>query len=220
VSTPAASPQRARQQPTREQVLLGALAVVLATQSDPADSSASALPLLAELGIAPAPALTALSLVTPNLLAGRIEQGDGPAVQNVLLAEPAYSATYLVNASKRLAAGRRSAAQERRHLAQHLQAAHARFQAAQEVDRVARRYGRRLGWYALLDSATTPECRRAHGANFDVGAIPAIGYPGSLHGGTCRCRPGPPHPGGKLVDDVVRAELHDLSRPLATSTLG
>jgi hypothetical protein len=57
-----------------------------------------------------------------------------------------------------------------------------------------------LGWYAHPDDRVTPECKAADGANFRADVMPMIGWPGTLHGGTCRCKPGPPWPTDRTVD--------------------
>lgn len=93
---------------------------------------------------------------------------------------------------------------ERRFFAQHLNAERTRQDAARRVDATAARLGvTRLGWRARLDGRTTPACAAAHGNNFDVARPPALGYPGTPHGGTCRCKPGPPFPGQPLIDELV-----------------
>lgn len=209
-----APPQQA---PSSAQVTLGALAVVLAADVAPTTRAALALPLLAELGIAPAAALKALALLVPSApsLAPLGKAGSplapgqplGDALRHVSAAEPVLRATYLVNAARRAHAGQATPAQERAYLARHLAATHARARAAVEVDRAAREHGPLLGWHALLDSQTTPECRAAHGSNFAAGKPPVIGYPGTLHGGTCRCRAGAPFREALATDEAVATNL-------------
>lgn len=55
-----------------------------------------------------------------------------------------------------------------------------------------------LGWRAVLDNRTTPECRWAHGRNFKAARMPEIGWPGAVHI-HCRCSPGPAIPGAPLI---------------------
>jgi len=125
-------------------------------------------------------------------------------------AEPLYRAAFILNSARRVEratkAGRSQAeiiAAERRHYLLHLQAAAKRQAAAAATDRAARRYGRKIGWYAVLDRITSPECRAAHGTNFDLDKRPSIGYPGSVHP-HCRCKPGKPWPNGKSTDVATR----------------
>jgi len=81
---------------------------------------------------------------------------------------------------------------ETRYFGQHRDAIWARAKAAMAVDMAALEHGLLLGWYTHLDDRTTPECRDADGKNFRADAMPLIGYPGTVHGGTCRCTPGAP----------------------------
>ena len=67
-----------------------------------------------------------------------------------------------------------------------------------QIDMEAAVHGRLLGWYAVRSKTTTPECREADGHNFYVDNPPDIGLPGIVHV-NCRCFPGPPHPGGRLL---------------------
>lgn len=114
-------------------------------------------------------------------------------------------AMYIVAASKRLMAGG-SVAAEKRFFKAHLQAEKNRAEAVEAVDREAKRQrqagtiGRILiGWHATLDDRTTPLCRAAHGRNFYADTPPQIGYPGTQHGGQCRCRGGKPWFGGEML---------------------
>jgi hypothetical protein len=98
----------------------------------------------------------------------------------------------------------RALVRERRYFAQHLNAERARMDSARRVDALAGRLGTtRLGWRAVMDERTTEACRAANGRNFDVAKPPPIGYPGTLHGGTCRCVPAPPFPGQPLIDELI-----------------
>lgn len=58
-----------------------------------------------------------------------------------------------------------------------------------------------LGWRAVLDERTTPECRWAHGRNFDATKMPSIGFPGAVHM-RCRCSAGPAVPGAPVIPAV------------------
>lgn len=211
MSAPVAAPPRER---ASDQVTLAALAVVLAGDSDPDETMALALPLLARLGILPPAGLRALALTLPHDLPSP-EPGEppGPALAYTRLAEPVMRAAYLVNASRRLQKGDQSAAEERAHLARHIAASRARQAAATAIDRATRRHGEVLGWYSVRDERTTPECRAAHGSNFLAAVPPKVGYPGTLHGGTCRCKPGPPHREALSVDEAIErfSGRHDIA---------
>ncbi len=96
------------------------------------------------------------------------------------------------------AAGMAQAERERRYYQMHLDAMWQRAKAAAAVDMAALEYGQLLGWRAVLDSHTSPECATANGRNFYAARPPDIGYPGTVHP-ACRCRPVQPWPGGKLL---------------------
>lgn len=102
--------------------------------------------------------------------------------------EAAFRAHYVLNATRRIAAGGTLEA-EQGFFNQHLEAVKQRRKTASAVDRARMRYGTTLGWHAVMDSRTSPECREANGKNFDAGRMPAIGYPGAVHP-SCRCKPG------------------------------
>lgn len=87
---------------------------------------------------------------------------------------------------------------ERRYYGQHLLASWGRDNAAARVDSQAMTSGRLLGWYTVLDSRTSAECRAANQHNFYADQMPRIGYPGMVHP-ACRCLPGPPVPGAPMV---------------------
>lgn len=123
-----------------------------------------------------------------------------------------YRAWYGINAFKRVAGallrgggepfGERlgkAMRAERRYFDAHRLAGKRRMSAARLADAAAERYGPILGWHAMLDEDTTPECREAHGKNFDVRNPPAIGLPGTLHGGRCRCSAGAPFQGAEML---------------------
>lgn len=116
---------------------------------------------------------------------------DTAALHAIQRTEAARRARYVLAAMRRLESGEPTAA-EARLLRAHLRAEEKRQQAARRVDAAAAKWGDLLGWYARKDDRTTPECAHAHGRNFLASRPPAIGYPGMLHGGNCRCKPGPP----------------------------
>lgn len=131
-------------------------------------------------------------------------------------------AAYLINAGRRLGTAvvrertlpgsvQHAIEQERRYVAQHLGAVAHRNVGAMRVAAAAKRYGQELGWYTILDHRTSPECRKAHGSNFDADRPPKIGYPGTVHR-WCRCKPGPPHATTRHTDAAAPKELIALSR--------
>lgn len=210
---PAVAPQRqAPQQPPPTQpaqpanthAILAALVVVLLSGLTFEATVAYVTTLLGSLGIPPEAVRRALSLIRPSFGADGFEAlvaEAGPAEGEIRRTEAARAASYIVNASLRLAANPDPSADaaERRFVAQHVGARQRRLEAAAQVDSQVRLYGPLVGWYSVRDAVTTPECREAHGHNFDVATPPAVGYPGTLHGGTCRCRAGPPHRGAELL---------------------
>lgn len=91
-----------------------------------------------------------------------------------------------------------SVTRERRYYAQHLMAVWQRSNAGAAADSAAMTYGLLLGWHAKADGHTSRECLAANGRNFYADHMPLIGYPGAVHP-HCRCQPGPPFPGARLV---------------------
>jgi len=92
-----------------------------------------------------------------------------------------------------------------RHVAAELR----RLRAAALVDVTSRLLGDRteeqvvesvpmLGWRAVVDNRTTPECKWANGRNFRADRLPIIGLPGAVHP-RCRCTSGPPTPGAPTI---------------------
>lgn len=92
---------------------------------------------------------------------------------------------------------------------QHVHAGTQREQAAAVADSTAAQHGAPvraggkpvtvLGWHAVLDSRTDPQCRAANGKNWILERPPRIGIPGTVHP-ACRCIPVPPYPTRRLVD--------------------
>lgn len=145
-----------------------------------------------------------------------------PAVSKVAQQGPTYRAQYLWNAAKRVGKAVVSPTdsmgdqleKERRYFTQHRTAQNIRRRAAIAVDGAANAHGDVLGWYAVLDEKTTPECRDANGKNFLLYSPPAIGFPGLLHAGNCRCTPGAPHATDKMVGgaQLTSVELSEQTR--------
>jgi hypothetical protein len=137
----------------------------------------------------------------------------GPATWNTIKLNLLRRAQFAVASSRRLAGDLASArsrntsrgqalldgiSRERRYYGQHMGAIWNRMQAAARVDAAADAYGLLLGWYTVLDSHTSAECRAANGKNFRADNRPLIGYPGAVHP-HCRCFPGMPHSGARLL---------------------
>lgn len=188
----AQSAKQQEQQPDQTQIELIVAAILIG-----AGIQATANQLSPRLGI-PAPilfAVLALALNRPTTFGPRTI-GQPSALSEASRIEPQFRAAYILAASRRVrdkvAQGvprEQALRDERRYFLQHMEAMTNRRRAALAVDAAARRYGATLGWHATLDARTTPECRAAHGKNFDVGQRPAIGWPGSVHA-NCRCKPG------------------------------
>ncbi len=114
-----------------------------------------------------------------------------PALKAMERTEVTRRARYIFAAARRLQAGEPATA-EKRLLGAHLAAERRRRAPGQQIDAAAAKYGNLLGWYAKKDRRTTSDCAAAHGSNFLATTPPAIGWPGTLHGGACRCHAGPP----------------------------
>ena len=135
------------------------------------------------------------------------------AVARQVQAEPGMRARYLLASAERIdrtlkatpapivpAPGQgpadlldRALGAEQRYLQQHLDAQRRRLAAAGMVQQAQAQHGLILGWRTQRDSKVTPDCAALDGSNFRADTQPAAGWPGALHGGTCRCYPGPPH---------------------------
>lgn len=106
--------------------------------------------------------------------------------------EATYRAFYVWNATQRIMAApdrAKAIEAEKVYFNQHMDAVSKRRGAANAVDKARAKYGDELGWYAVMDNRTSPECREANGKNFNATHIPSIGFPGAVHP-NCRCRPG------------------------------
>lgn len=123
-----------------------------------------------------------------------------------------YRAAYIAKAARRVAQSPeliQGVLDEIRWYKAHQAAAERRILMAQRVDVFRRRiHSPLLGWYAVMDSRTTGECRAANGRNFFYNRPPVIGYPGAVHP-NCRCTVGPPHPRGKMVDTSAEVQGAD-----------
>lgn len=191
--------------PETEEAVLAALTLLLLSGQAAQVVIPQGVPLLGALGVAADAAKLALTLA----IASPIEYPRAGAAQ-AHIARTSYPrrAAYIVSAARRFDAGG-TLEVERRYLEQHMGAERARVEAASKVDRAAAEHGPILGWKARLDAATTKACRAASGKNFDSRRAPTLpeveegervtGYPGTPHGGVCRCVAVPPYPGATLL---------------------
>lgn len=174
-----------------------------------ASARATASLLSPKIGI-PVPALLPVLLIAMSKpmdygLSGGVSAPASLESQDI---ERLFRAQFVLAGSRRVLAAlragiaaRQALAPEQRYFAQHIVAMRKRRDAAAIADRLATLYGATLGWHAILDSRTSPECREAHGKNFTVGERPAIGYPGAVHP-HCRCKPGRPFATSSTVYSV------------------
>lgn len=195
---------------------LARLAELLLQGSNATDTAAAIAKLLR---VRPDAALLALKLADHEGRGKRATKhqprprGSGQVQRAQARIETYYRAAFIRNSARRMSVRMRGGASpadavaaERRYWAMHEQARRSRQDAANEVAQASAKYGRTdagvplLGWYTHKDDRVTPECAAAEGANFRADVMPMIGWPGTLHGGTCRCRPGPPHLDGDSVD--------------------
>ena len=206
--------------PPQQQALAGAtIATVLVTATSVAEAAEALQGAQALAGLAPAAVRGALAVVMslpPDRL-GAI----GPATLAMIRLNTARRGQFAAMAAKRLtsdfvdarsyglnplAALHDGIERERRYFGQHIEAMYQRAQAGARVDGAAAAYGPLLGWYTVRDHRTSAECKEADGKNFWAATPPAIGYPGGVHP-HCRCFPGRPHEGARLVPGprVLRA---------------
>ncbi|HMG63948.1 MAG TPA: hypothetical protein VK599_13450 [Streptosporangiaceae bacterium] len=225
MTTPPQPPPQGQQPPPQQQgdglddaALAVAVAALLAGTAVAGAYAASAAGMLAllkarfRLSSAALQALgSVLSMVTEH--PATVPGGNGPASAQVSRMNMARRAQYVIAASKRVLGAVREArakgesvpgafadalATERRYYLMHLAAMGNRASAAARTDAAAAKHGKLLGWNAVLDGHTSPECRAADGWNYYASSMPDIGYPGGVHE-SCRCSPSAPHPGGKLL---------------------
>lgn len=93
--------------------------------------------------------------------------------------------------------------QELEYLSSHLQATHKRNASATDLSHRWENAGHPdlMGWLAIQDDRTSPECRDASGRNFNPTTVPTIGYPGSVHP-HCRCVAVPAWDTDSRVEDL------------------
>lgn len=213
----------------QERTALDNLVVALA-YSQTADVVTDALGLVAGVSAAGVRALFEIPQVR-GIVRLAPKPGAHAAVQAMNRLNLFRRASYLVTAARRMTTAARMGPRElaralvveRRWLQQHLQASAHRQVVASAVAATARQLTRDakntgeawnglLGWYAVNDAVTSPECRKAGGRNFDPAMVPPIGYPGAVHG-SCRCRPGPPHNTDRRVEDLALDPANAVFRP-------
>jgi hypothetical protein len=208
MTTTAGAPpqQQPPPQPPSETAVIAALTVVALTTQPIVQATAQVWAILAPLGIGPDIAKLAAGLALTAPL--ELPQSIGPALAHTRRTGMPRRAAYLLAAARRLNQGGDVEA-ERRYLGQHLDAERSRVEASQRVDRASAEHGPVLGWKARMDDITTAACRAANGADFQADHPPRlprtedghelVGFPGTLHGGSCRCIPGPPWGSGRML---------------------
>ncbi|UTN91839.1 capsid maturation protease [Streptomyces phage Stuff] len=158
--------------------------------------------------------LTALGKAALKAFRGATVKEKTPtAVGLATRANLRYRAAFIIRALRRIMAAPDKKLALKRELEfwkGHLKANARRIAVARRIDWARGRYGELLGWYAKMDNRTSAECRAADGRNFTALEPPVIGYPGSVHL-HCRCVPGPPHPGAKMVNDSLTVRRSDAA---------
>ncbi len=121
-----------------------------------------------------------------------------------------YRALYGINATRRIvgkAVGGEGSVEERlraaveaeaSYFAAHKKANARRLASAGLTEAASSVYGEVLGWTGVLDSKTTPDCRRLIGKNYRAASPPDGLHPGARHP-YCRCSPGAPFPNAQTV---------------------
>lgn len=205
---PRSQQQQRSENPQRDAALIAAIAALLVIGAPPRPTATK---IAALIGISVAAVMPVVALAMGRPFAANvtsISSKSPTATGESAEAEPLYRAAYILAASRRVqdasAQGRsrdQALVDEQRWFNLHMEAQAKRRKAAAAVDRAARRHGAILGWYAVLDNRTSPECREANGKNFNVAVRPAIGYPGSVHP-HCRCKAGKQHATSATVYSV------------------
>lgn len=186
-------------QSDHDEAVLIALVLLLLSGLSFAELGRRAMNLLATAGIAAGATAAVLSLIgAGGVVFTAIPEKVGPAESFIRRTTVTRRARYILAATKRLQAGGSPTAERALYRA-HLAAEEKRAEAGRRVDEAAARFGPTLGWDSVRDSRTTRECAHAHGSNFSALVPPLIGWPGTLHGGNCRCRAVTPWPDGKTL---------------------
>lgn len=214
MTTPPPASGAAQDDSTASDELTEAVLAVLAVGAPVAATAAS---LAAILGVTVAVALAFLSALGAEVLAtfkrASTAGRPGTAAGIAARANLRYRAAFIINAIRRVAAApdkKAAIAREMDFFKAHLKAGQRRVLVGKRVDVARKRYGSLLGWYAKMDARTSAECRAANGRNFLALEPPVIGYPGGVHP-NCRCVPGPPFPGAKMVDSSLTVRRSDAA---------
>lgn len=191
--------EREQEERDDEAVLIALVLLLLAGAPFPI-LSGRIIRLLAGVGITAGATAAVLGLIGAGGLAfaASTSGSAGPAESFMQGTAVTRRTRYILAASKRLQAGGSTTAERALYRA-HLVAEKGRLEGAREIDRAAERWGPMLGWDSVRDGRTTRECRAAHGSNFSALRPPSIGWPGTLHGGNCRCRPVAPWPDADML---------------------
>lgn len=190
---------------------------VLALLAVDAGVDATAASLAVVLAIPAAVALAFLRALGAKVLSAfkqaTLAPAAGSAVGITAAANMRYRAAFIKNALRRIAAAPDVKIALKRELGffvAHVDAGKRRKVMGKRVDFARGKYGDLLGWYAKMDKRTSAECRAANGRNFEALVPPVIGYPGSVHP-HCRCVPGPPFEGAKMVNDSLTVRRSDAA---------
>ena len=192
-----------------------ALPLAVATALVTATSAAVAIATLTAGFALSAAAVASLSAVLGDVMSRPppVTGVIGAASEQVARQNAARRAQYVIAASKRVltaavqarAHGTSARAamieqldRERNFYQMHQRAMWQRAAAAGKTDMAALEHGNLLGWLAVNDKRTSPECKAASGKNYYASRMPDIGYPGSAHV-SCRCLPSAPWPGAPLL---------------------
>lgn len=191
--------QQEREAAEHENAILIALVLLLLSGLPFVAFARRLITLFATAGIGAGATTAVLGLVgAGGLIFGQPDATAGPAVGHMQRTGVTRRARYLLAASRRISEGA-PVDVERRLFAAHVAAENRRLKATHQVDRAAAKWGPILGWHAVRDGRTTRECFNSHGANFSALTPPSHGWPGTLHGGNCRCKAVAPWSGGTLL---------------------
>lgn len=205
--------QQAQQPPQSNTALIAAVTVIMAGALLPTFALPALIPLLVPDRSSSGIAALRVALATTEAFPAPTMQGVGAAQAEMIRENELRRSAYIVNSMLRLrrsiddaraqGASLAEAEQavredERAYFSRHVQASGQRMASASKIDALAIQYGPTLGWYAATDKRVTAECKAANGNNFSALSPPAIGWPGVVHM-NCRCQPGPPHRGGRML---------------------